>query len=135
MSEGQVCSAALVDLAACDDFSLPSFFRDTRSKMHVCNVQDLKEFLSTLPLTTIWHTKYGKLQQKYEHHHCQCSCSFCINIRDSVVGNTCHIMVGTIPNDHIDVEENPDNHEVDALIIENHFAYNYGACRIISELC
>jgi len=29
MSEGEVCSAAPVDSAACDDFSLPSFFLDT----------------------------------------------------------------------------------------------------------
>jgi hypothetical protein len=35
MSEGEVCSAAPVDSAACDDFSLPSFFCDTRSKMFV----------------------------------------------------------------------------------------------------
>ena len=129
--------------AACDGFSLPSFFRDTRSKIHVCNVQDLNDFLSTLPLTTIRHTKYGKLQQKYEYRHCQCGCSFHINIRYFIDGNTCHITVGMIPDDHIDVKENLDNSDkdkdvakiVDALIIENFFAKNYGACRIVSELC
>jgi hypothetical protein len=51
--------------------------------------------------------------------------------------------VGTIPDDHFDVDENPDNRDkdkevanvVDALIIEHHFAKNYGTCHIISELC
>jgi hypothetical protein len=142
MSEGEVCSAALVDSAACDEFFLPPFFRDTSCKMHVCNVQDLNEFLSTLPLTIIGHIKYGKLGQKYEYRHCRCGCSFCINICYYVDGNTCHITVGMIPDDHNDVEENLDNRDkdkdvakiVNALFIENHFAKNYGACRIISEL-
>ena len=88
------------------------------------------------------HTKYGKLRQKYEYHHCQCDCSFHINIRYSVNGNTWHITVGMIPDDCIDVKENLDNRDkdkdvakiVDALIIENRFAKNYGVCRIISEL-
>jgi len=50
--------------------------------------------------------------------------------------------VGTIPDDHFDVDENPDNRDkdkeagklIDALIIEHCFAKNYGACHIISEL-
>jgi hypothetical protein len=50
--------------------------------------------------------------------------------------------VGTIPDDHFDVDENPDNMDkdkevgklIDALIIEHHFAKNYGPRRIISEL-
>jgi hypothetical protein len=50
--------------------------------------------------------------------------------------------VGTIPDDHFDVDENPDNRDkdkevgklIDALIIEHRFAKNYGLCHIISEL-
>jgi hypothetical protein len=50
--------------------------------------------------------------------------------------------VGTIPNDHFDVDENPDNMDkdkeegklIDALIIEHRFAKNYGPHHIISEL-
>jgi hypothetical protein len=105
MSKGEVCSAALADLAACDDFSLPSLFLDTCSKMpmHEVNVQNPYDFLSTLPLTTIYHTKCGKLWQKYEYHHCQCGCSFHINTCYSANGNTCHIREGTIPDDHFDV--------------------------------
>jgi len=49
------------------------------------------------------------LQQKYKNRHCQCGCSFCINIPYSADGNTCHIKEGTIPDDDFDVKENLDN--------------------------
>jgi len=50
--------------------------------------------------------------------------------------------VGTIPDDHFDVDENPDKRGkdkevgklIDALIIEHRFAMNYGPRHIISEL-
>ncbi len=50
--------------------------------------------------------------------------------------------MGTIPYDHFDVDENPDNRDkdkeveklIDALIIEHCFAKNYGPRHIISEL-
>jgi hypothetical protein len=50
--------------------------------------------------------------------------------------------VGTIPDDHFDVDENPDNRDkdkevgklIDALIIAHRFAKNYGPHRIIPEL-
>jgi hypothetical protein len=50
--------------------------------------------------------------------------------------------VGTIPDDHFDVDENPDNRDkdkevgklIDSLIIEHCFAKNYDPHRIISEL-
>ena len=100
-------------------------------------------FLSSRPLTTIRHTKYGKQRQKYEYRHCRCGCSFYINVCYSVDGQTCHVNLGTIPDDHFDVDENPDNKDkdkevrklIDALIIEHCFAKNYGPHHIISELC
>jgi hypothetical protein len=60
----------------------------------------------------------------------------------SVDGKTCHITEGTIPEAHFDVDENPDNRDkdkevrklIDDLIVEHHFAKNYGLHRIISEL-
>jgi hypothetical protein len=39
--------------------------------------------------------------------------SFRINVRYSVDGQTCHVNVGTIPDDHFDVDENPDNRDKD----------------------
>jgi len=55
---------------ACDYLSLPSlcpFFGNPcdDDSMHVCVTDDLNEFLSSHPLTTICHTKYGKQRQKY----------------------------------------------------------------------
>jgi len=110
--------------------------------MYVCTANQLNDFLSSCPLTKIRHTKYGKQRKKYEYHHCRCGCSFRINVRYSVDGQTCHVNVGTIPDDHFDVDENPDKREkdkevgklIDALIIEHRFAKNYGPRRIISEL-
>ena len=66
--------------------------------------------------------------------HCCCGCSFCISVRYSADGTTCHIMETAIPPDHFDVDENQDNWEkdkevgklVDALIVEHCFSKNYG---------
>jgi hypothetical protein len=110
--------------------------------MHVCATDQRNDFLSSHPLTTMRHTKYGKQRQKYEYRHCRCGCSFHINVHYSVDDQTCHVNVGTIPDDHFDVDENPYNRDkdkevgkqIDALIIEHHFAKNYGPCCIISEL-
>jgi len=110
--------------------------------MHVCAADQLNDFLSLRPLTTICHTKYGKMRQKYKYRYCRCGCSFRINVRYSVDGQTCHVTVGTIPDDHFDVDENPDNRDkdkevgkvIDALIIEHCFAKNYGPPCMISEL-
>jgi hypothetical protein len=129
---------------ACDDLSFRPFFGDPCDfgSMHVCATNELNDFLSSHPLTTIRHTKYGKQRQKYEYRHCRCGCSFPINVHFLVDGQTCHVNVGTIPDDHFDVDENPDNRDkdkevgklIDALIIEHRFAKNYGPRRIISEL-
>jgi hypothetical protein len=86
--------------------------------------------------------KVWEAEQKYEYPHCRCGCSFHINVRYSVDGQTCHVNVGTIPDDDFDVDKNPDNKDkdkevgklIDALIIEHHFAKNYGPLHIISEL-
>jgi len=112
------CSLASHAETACDDLSLQSlrpFFGDPcdDGSMHVCAANELNDFLSTHPLTTIPHTKYGKQRQKYEYRHCRCGCSFRINVRYSVDGQTCHVNVGTIPDDHFDVDENPDNRDKD----------------------
>jgi len=141
------CSLSSHAETACDDLSLQSlhpFFGDPcdNGSMHVCAANELNDFLSSHPLTTIRHTKYGKQRQKYEYRHCRCGCSFRINVRYSVDGQTCHVNVGTIPDDHFDVDENPDNRDkdkevgklIDALIMEHRFAKNYGPRRIISEL-
>ncbi len=72
---------------------------------------------------TIHHTKYGK--QSY-----------------SVDGTKCNITEAAIPHDHFDVDENPDNRdmdmdmckEIDALIVENHFTKNFGLKRIVFVL-
>jgi len=108
--------------------------------MHVCAADELNEFLSSRPLTTICRKKYGKQRQKYEY---QRGCSFRINVHDSVDGKTGHVTEGTIPDDHFDEDENPDNRDKDkevgklihALIVEHCFAKNYGPHRIISKLC
>jgi hypothetical protein len=142
------CSLASHAETACDDLSLQSlcpFFGDPcdDGSMHVCATDQLNDFSSSRPLTKIRHTKYGKQRQKYEYRHCRCGCSFRINVCYSVDGQTCHINVGTIPDDHFDVDENPENRDkdkevgklIDALIIEHRFAKNYGPRHIISELC
>jgi hypothetical protein len=85
--------------------------------MYVCSIKELNDFLSFCPLTTICHTKYGKLRQKCEYHHCQCGCSFQLCIHYSAEG--------TIPPYHFDVNENLDNRDkdkevakvIDALIV------------------
>jgi hypothetical protein len=141
------CSLASHAETACDNLSsqsLPPFFGDPcdNGSMHVCAADELNGFLSSRPLTTICHTKYGKQRQKYEYRQCRCGCSFLINVRYSVDGQTCHVHVGTIPDDHFDIDENPDNRDkdkevgklIDALIIENRFAKNYGPRHIKSEL-
>jgi hypothetical protein len=141
------CSLASHAETACYNLSLQSlrpFFGDPcdDSSMHVCAVDELNDFLSLRPLTTICHTKYGKQRQKYEYCHFRCGCSFWINVRYSVDGQTCHVKVGASPDDHFDVDENPDNRDkvkevgklIDALIIEQCFAKNYGLHHIISEL-
>jgi hypothetical protein len=100
--------------------------------MHVFAVAELNDFLSSHPLTTNRHTKYGKQRQKYEYRHCRCGCSFRINVRYSIDGQTYHVNVGTIPDVYFDVDENPDNRDkdkevgklIDALIIEHRFAKN-----------
>jgi len=81
--------------------------------MHVCAANELNDFLTSRPLTTIRHTKYGKQRQKYEYRHCRCGCCFWINVCYSVDGQTCHVNVGTIPDGHFDVDENPDNRDKD----------------------
>jgi hypothetical protein len=129
------CSLASHVETACDDLSLQSLcpiFGDPcdDGSMHVCAADQLNDFLSLHPLTTIRHTKYGKQRQKYEYCHCRCGCSFWINVCYSVDGQTCHVNVGTIPDDHFDVDENTDNRDkdkevgklIDALIIEHRFA-------------
>ncbi len=141
------CSLASHAEMACDDVSLQSlcpFFGDPcdDGSMHVCAADQLNDFLSSYPLTTICHTSMGKQRQKYEYCHCRCGCSFQINVCYSVDGQTCHVNVGTIPDDHFDVDKNPDDKDkdkelgklIDALIIEHHFAKNYGLHRIISKL-
>jgi hypothetical protein len=35
--------------------------------MVVCRIEDLNDYLSSIPLTTIRKTKYGKNGQKYEY--------------------------------------------------------------------
>jgi hypothetical protein len=142
------CSLASYAETAREDLSLQSlcpFFGDPcdDDSMHVCTTDQLNDFLSSRPLTTIRHTKFGKQRQKYEYRHCRCGCSFYINVCYSVDGQTCHVNVGTIPDDHSDVDENPDNRDkdkevgklIDALIIEHRFAKNYGPRHLISELC
>jgi hypothetical protein len=141
------CSLASHAETACDDLSLQSlrpFFGDPcdDGSMRVCAANELNDFLSSRPLTTIRHMKYGKQRQKYEYHHCRCGCSFCINVHYSVDGQTCHVNVGTIPDDHLDVDENPDKSGkdkevgkfIDALIIEHCFAKNNCLHHIISGL-
>jgi hypothetical protein len=141
------CSLASHAETACNGLSLQSlcpFFGDPcdEGSMHVCAANELNDFLSTHPLTTIRHTKYGKQRQKYEYRHCRFGCSFWINVHYSVDCQTCHVNVGTIPDDHFDMDENPDNKDkdkevgnlIDALIIEHRFAKNYGPRHIISEL-
>jgi hypothetical protein len=96
---------------ACDDLSLPSLCPFLGNpcddgSMHVCATDQLNDFLSSCPLTTICHTKYGKQRQKYEYRHYRCGCSFQINVRYSVDGQTCHVDIGTIPDDHFDMDEN-----------------------------
>ena len=81
--------------------------------MHVCAINELSDFLSACPLMTICHTKYGKQRQKYEYRHCHCGCSYRLNIHYSVDGNNCHITEATIPHDHFNVDENPDERERD----------------------
>ena len=138
------CHAAAAEETESDSVSssLCHFFLVGPVNMHVCPAANLNEFLSSRPLTTIRRTRYGKLRQRYEYRHCHCGCSFRMNVRYSADGSTCHITETVIPPDHFDVDENPDNREkdkdvskiVDALIVENHFAKNYGPRRIISEL-
>jgi hypothetical protein len=141
------CSLASHVETTCDDLSLQSlcpFFGDPcdNGSMHVCAADQLNDFLSSCPLTTIRHTKYGKQRQKYEYHHCRCGCSFRISNRYSVDGQTCHVNLGTIPDDHFDVNENPDDRDkdkevgklIDAFILEHCFAKNYGPHHIVSVL-
>jgi len=83
------CSLASHAEMACDNLSLQSlcpFFGDPcdDSSMHVCAAEQLNDFLSSHPLTTIRHTKYGKQRQKCEYCHCRCGCAFCINVCYSV---------------------------------------------------
>ena len=132
---------------ASDDFFFPSLCPFCASckvdRMHVFGIKELNDFLSLHSLTTIWYTKYGKLRQKYEYHHCQFGCSFQLNIFYLADGTTSHITEGDIPPDHFGVDENPDNQDkdkeganiIDALIVEHCFAKNYGPQRIISKLC
>jgi hypothetical protein len=101
------CSLASQVETACDNLSLQSlcpFFGDPcdDGSMHVCAAEQLNDFLSSRPLT---HTKYGKQRQKYEYRHCRCGCSFHNNVRYSVDGQTCHVNVGTIPDDHFDLPQ------------------------------
>ena len=138
---GSPASAAAESDASSQSSHCPIFLVGS-IKMHVCVVGDLNQFLSSRPLTTIRHMRYGKLRQRYEYRHCRCGCTFHISVRYSPDGTTCHITETPIPPDHFDVDENPDNREkdkevtkiVDALIVENRFAKNYGPRRIISEL-
>jgi hypothetical protein len=103
--------------------------------MHVFPIDELNEFLSSCPLTTICHTKYGKQRQKYEYCHCRCGCSFQINVCLSVDGKTCHVTEGTIPDpDNRDKDKEVGN-LIDDLIFEHCFAKNYGPHRILSEFC
>jgi hypothetical protein len=65
------CSLASHAEMACDDLSLQSlcpFFGDPcdDGSMHVCAIDQLNAFLSSHPLTTICHTKYGNHRQNYE---------------------------------------------------------------------
>jgi hypothetical protein len=111
------CSLASHAEMACDNLSLQSFcpfFGDPcdDGSMHVPRINSMI-FISLRPLTTIRHMKYGKQRQKYEYRHCRCGCFFRINVRYSVDGQTCHVNVGTIPDDHFDVVENPDNRDKD----------------------
>jgi hypothetical protein len=107
-----------------------------------CMFSPLMTLMKFCHLATICHTKYGKQRQKYEYRHSRCGCSFWINVHDSVDGQTCHVNVGTISDDHFDVDENSDNRDkdkeveriIDALIIEHCFEKNYGPHHIISEL-
>ncbi len=142
------CSLASHTEMACDNLPLQSlcpFFGDPYDdgSMHVCAADQLNDFLLSCPLTTIHRTQYGKQRQKCEYHHCRCGCSFCINVHYSVDGQTCHVHVGTIPYEHFDVDDNPDNRDqekeegklIGAVIIQHCFANNYGPHHIISKLC
>jgi hypothetical protein len=71
------CSLASQAETASDNLSLQSlhpFFGDPcdDGSMHVCAAAELNYFLSSHPLTTIRHMKYGKQRQKYEYRHCRC---------------------------------------------------------------
>ncbi len=108
----------------------------------VCRVEDLNDHLSSIPLTTIRKTKYDKNGQKYEYRYCRCGCSFRVNLKYMAVGLTCHVTESAIPEDHFDVDENPQNHDkdkevakvIDGLIDEHRFSKNYGPRWITSEL-
>jgi hypothetical protein len=110
--------------------------------MFVCRAEDLNEHLSSIPLTTIRKIKYGKNGQKYKNRYCQCGCSFRINVKYMADGLTCHVNKFPIPEDHSDVEENPQNWDkdkavasvIDALVDEHRFSKNYAPRRITSEL-
>ena len=68
---------------ACNDLSLLSLGPfigkpcDDNS-MHVCATDELNEFLSSSPLTTIHHTKYGKQRQKDKYRHVGFSSGLCL---------------------------------------------------------
>jgi hypothetical protein len=110
--------------------------------MFVCRAEDLNEHLSSIPLTTIRKTKYGKNGQKYEYRYCRCSCSFRVNVKYTADGLTCHVNKFPIPEDHFDVEENPLDLDkdkevasvIDALVDEHQFSKNYGPQQITSKL-
>jgi hypothetical protein len=73
-------------LAASNDFSVPTLCpfcgSDGQGKMmHVCSIDELNDYLSSRPLTTICQTKHGKHKQKYEYQFCQCGCSYQISIK------------------------------------------------------
>jgi hypothetical protein len=85
--------------------------------MSVCRAEDLNQHLSSIPLTTIRKTKYGKNGQKYKYRYCQCGCSFRVNVKYTVDGLTCHVNKFPIPEDHFDVEENPLNRDKDKLLL------------------
>ncbi len=129
--------------AASDGLSFPSLCPFCATKcgevgrmlIHVCATNEVSDFLSAHPLTTICHIKYGKQRQNYEYlHYCHCGCSYQLNVHYSVDHTNCHITEATIPHDYFNVDVNPDDRERDkdmckrigAFIVENHFTKNFG---------